>query len=93
MSNALINYEILLKQFLDDAISIEEFQAAYCERFKNEGRLDEPLFKLLDELFGDVDSFTTDQKLLAENPGFYLDEARLREKVQSTVSRLSALKR
>lgn len=69
MSNALINYEILLKQFLDGAISIEEFQAAYCERFKNEGRLDEPLFKLLDELFGDVDSFTTDQKLLKHFPG------------------------
>ncbi|CAN7425103.1 MAG: colicin immunity domain-containing protein [Acidovorax sp.] len=93
MSNALVDYGALLEQFLNGAMSVEEFQGTYLDRFKNEGQLDEPLFELLDELFGDVDSFTADQQLLTENPGFYLDEAGLREKVRNAVSRLLALKR
>jgi hypothetical protein len=92
MSNSLVDYGSLLEQFLRSAMSVEEFQATYLDRFKNEGQLDGPLFELLDELFGDVDSFTTDQKLLTENPGFYLDEAGLREKVQLAAGRLSTLK-
>lgn len=91
MSNALVDYRSLLEQFLNGAMPVEEFQATYLDRFKNEGQLDEPLFELLDEIFGDVDSFTTDQQLLAENPGFYLDEVGLREKVRNVVNRLSAL--
>lgn len=92
MCNALVDYGSLLTQFLSGAIPVEEFQAIYLERFKNEGQLDGAMFELLDELFGDVDSFTVDQRLLAESPDFYLDEARLREKVRSVVNRLAALK-
>ena len=93
MSNSLVDYGSLFEQFLRGAMSVEEFQATYLDRFKNEGQLDGPLFELLDEIFGDVDSFTTDQQLLTENPGFYLDEAGLREKVQLAASRLATLKR
>lgn len=71
---------------------VEEFQAIYLDRFKNEEQLDEPLFELLDEIFSDVDSFTNDQQLLAENPRFYLDEAGLRERVRVAMGRMSALK-
>lgn len=93
MSNALVDYGSLLEQFLNGAMSVEEFQTTYLDRFKNEGQVEDLLFELLDELFGDVDSFTRDPQLLAENPGLYLDEAGLREKVRSAVNRLSALKR
>lgn len=93
MSNAQVDYGSLLGQFLNGEIPVEEFQVTYLDCFKNEGQLDAPTFRLLDELFGDVDSFTTDQQLLAENPGFYVDEARLREKVRNVANRLSALKR
>jgi hypothetical protein len=91
--STLVDYERLLEQFLSGAMPVEEFQATYLDRFKNEGQLDEPLFELLDELFGDVDSFTTDPQLLAENPSFYLDEAGLRHKVRQAAVRLSDLKR
>lgn len=93
MSNALVDYGSLLGQFLSGAMPVEEFQATYLDCFKNEGQLDASTFELLDELFGDVDSFTIDQRLLAENPDFYLDEGRLREKVRSVVNRLATLKR
>jgi hypothetical protein len=93
LMSTLVDYERLLEQFLSGAMPVEEFQATYLDRFKNEGQLDESLFELLDELFGDVDSFTTDPQLLAENPGFYLDEAGLRQKVRQAAARLSDLKR
>lgn len=90
---SLADYERLLEQFLSGAMPVEEFQATYLDRFKNEGRLDEPLFELLDELFGDVDSFTADPQLLAGNSSFYLDEAGLRKRVRQAAARLSDLKR
>ncbi|MDC6171319.1 colicin immunity domain-containing protein [Paucibacter sp. XJ19-41] len=93
MNSFLVDYGLLLEQFLHGAISVEEFHTTYLDRFKNEAeQLNEPLFELLDELFGDVDSFTTDQQLLTDSPGFYLDEVRLREKVQLAAVRLSTLK-
>lgn len=91
--SAIVDYELLLEQFLSGAMPVDKFQAIYLDRFKNERQLDESLFELLDELFGDVDAFTTDPQLLAENPSFYLDEAGLRQKVRQAAARLSDLKR
>lgn len=92
MSNAYTDYAMLLNRFLDGKISTEEFQCTYLRCFKNEDRkLDESLFELLDELFGDVDAFCTDQELLAENPDFYVDEAALREKTAQSLQRLIQL--
>ena len=92
MSDAYTDYAQLLGRFLSSEMSVGAFQKVYLDRFKNETRkLDESLFDLLDGLFGDVDAFTTDSELLAENPAFYLDEARLREKVRQVANRLSEL--
>lgn len=91
MSDVYVEYGLLLDLFLNRKISVEEFQATYLDRFKNEQRqLDEPLFELLDGLFGDVDAFSTDLELIAENPEYYLDEAGLREKVRAVATSLSA---
>lgn len=92
MSDVYDDYELLLGQFLGGAMSVGEFQMAYLQRFKSEKRrLGGELYELLEGLFGDVDAFTTDSELLAENPVFYLDEARLREKVQQVANRLSEI--
>ena len=94
MTDVSVDYGLLLEQFLDGAMSAEEFQSTYLDRFKNERRrLEDALFDLLDGLFGDVDSFSTDPKLLAENPGFYLDERQLREKTRAAAVCLAALKK
>jgi hypothetical protein len=92
MRDVLVGYGLMLEKFLNGAMSAESFQQTYLERFKNETELDGPLFELLDELFGDVDSFTTDRLLLASSPDFYLDESGLREKVQSAANRLAEMK-
>jgi len=92
MKSRLVDYRLLLEQFLSGVSSAMEFQTTYLDCFKNEGLLDERLFEILDELFGDIDSFSTDPELLAENPEFYIDEARLREKAQFAVRRLETLK-
>jgi len=91
MSDPLVDYKQLLERFLGRAIPVEEFRNSFLDRFKNEERLEAQLFELLDELFGDVDSFTSDHQLLTERPEFYLDEAGLREKVRRTASRLAIL--
>jgi hypothetical protein len=91
MSDAYVDYGFLLDRFLSGAMPVDEFQTIYLERFKNEARrLDEPLFKWLDGLFGDVDAFTTDPQLRAENPGLYLNEAELRERVKLVASHLAS---
>jgi hypothetical protein len=98
MSGMYTDYEILLHGFLSGASSAEDFQRAYLERFKNESReLDEALFEILDELFGDVDVFCADPALLAElrvaKPGFYLDEKALHAKVAQASQRLARLQK
>lgn len=71
---------MLLDRFLSNPVSVEEFRTTYLDRFKGEVRqLDEPLYQLLDGLFGDVDAFTTDSLLLADHPDFYLDENQLKK--------------
>ncbi len=92
MSTPTQDYRLLLERYLSGELTAERFQSMYLDRFKTEQqRLDEPLFELLDGLFGDVDSFTKDPELLAGNPNFYLDEERLREEVRRVVKQLSDL--
>ena len=94
MTDICQEYKLLFEKFLAGAIPVEEFQTVYLGRFKNEQRsLDEALYELLEGVFGDVDSFTTDQQLLVDDSDFYLDELQLREKVRQASIRLAALTR
>jgi hypothetical protein len=89
MNNPSADYTQLLDQFLNHNISVEQFQTVYLNRFKNETRwLGGELFELLEELFGDIDAFSTDPQLLAAKPDFYLNEQQLRERVQQAAKRL-----
>ncbi|WP_350023736.1 colicin immunity domain-containing protein [Pseudomonas protegens] len=89
MVGPCIEYKFIIQRYLNDELSSLEFQALYIYKFKNEGRLlDENLFLLLDELFGDVDAYTEDESLLIESPGLYLSRQGLIEKAQNIFSRL-----
>jgi len=83
MDDVISDCRLLLQQFLSGAMGVDEFQTTYLNRFKKEEReYSEPLYEILDEIFGDVDSYIKDQQLISEKPGFYLDEKGLKEKVR-----------
>lgn len=89
MESPFETYSNLIQCFLNNAISSKDFQTAYLIRFQDEARLlDEPLFLLLDELFGDIDACTDDPELLAEDPEFYLDEKSLKSRAESVLARM-----
>ncbi|MEO3714468.1 colicin immunity domain-containing protein [Roseateles flavus] len=89
MSDAKTEYEALIHQFLCGNLPVNEFQIEYMSKFKGEKRiLSVNLYELLEEIFGCVDSFTTDFELLSEKPNFYMTESQLRERLQTTVRRL-----
>jgi hypothetical protein len=93
MNSVANEYKALLQSFLAGEVHTAEFQLLFLEKFKNEERwLEEKEFGVLDELFGDVDSFSNDPELLRRSPGFYLDETALRLKVEGAVQRLGSLK-
>jgi hypothetical protein len=86
MSSVADKYLPLMSKFISGEMSVVDFQTSYLSLFKNESeRLDSASFKILDMLFGDIDSFVLDSGLRAElesqNPGFYLDELTLRRRV------------
>ncbi|MDM0030452.1 colicin immunity domain-containing protein [Variovorax saccharolyticus] len=83
-------YRMLLNEFLVCRMNVDEFQTEYVRRFKSEIRLlDTQLYDLLEEVYGDVDAYTSDHELLLTNPLFYIDETGLRSKIQFAVDRLS----
>ncbi len=97
MNDALNDYMHLLKQFVDDEMSPAAFQREFLRMFKTEMRqLDPAVFDILDNLFGQVDSFQPDPVLFAElekeYPGFYLDERGVREAVAGAYGQLRGLK-
>jgi len=89
MDSVFDTYSNLIQRYLNRSISSTDFKTAYLTRFQEETRpLDEPLFLLLDELFGDIDACTNDPELLAEDPNFYLDEKSLESRAQSVLARM-----
>ncbi|WP_435634642.1 colicin immunity domain-containing protein [Pseudomonas solani] len=55
---------------------------------KNSKTKSDCLFLILDEFFGDVDAYTEDEGLLAENSDFYLNENMFRERAKNILNRL-----
>ena len=77
-------YEVLLNQFLEKKISTEIFQIEFINLFKSESRhLDDHLYNILEEIFGDCDALSDDPELLLENPSFYINEVVFRERMFS----------
>ena len=82
-------YVTMMQHFLDGNIPTPDFEKSYLSKFKNEPRnLDDKEFEILDALFGDIDAYTSDASLIAENPNFYVNESQLRESVAMAVKKL-----
>ncbi|MEN9855581.1 MAG: hypothetical protein RL186_1305 [Pseudomonadota bacterium] len=75
-------YSQLMQDYLCGNMPTTDFVSAYLEMFKSETRdLSMKEFEILDAAFGDVDAYTSDPKLIFENPKFYLNESQLKEKI------------
>lgn len=89
MNSPCAEYRDLMWKYLSGELSVLAFQMSYIDKFKGEKRaLDEEMFLLLDELFGDADAYTEDEGLLMEDSKFYLDEQRFKEKVKYVFDKL-----
>lgn len=89
MSGFKGEYTFMMQEFMQGSVSTTDFVTAYLNKFKSETReLDEGEFEILDELFGDIDAYTSDTKLIAENPNYYIDENQLRERVAMAKTKL-----
>jgi hypothetical protein len=82
MTDVRSKYLELMRSFLDGEMSAEVFSTTYVNEFKAE---DAPLhgeqYDLLQRVFGEAESFTTDAELLVSKPQWYVDEQSLRRSV------------
>ena len=82
-----MKYIRLLKHFVNNKISSNEFEFRFLEIFKKEKRFDsEREFQILDKLFGDVDAYCGDSDLFDSECD--IDEAELRLSVQQALNAL-----
>ncbi|MDO5610856.1 MAG: colicin immunity domain-containing protein [Pseudomonadota bacterium] len=83
-------YASLISDFINGDIDAVEFRDRYLDKFKNEEvSLPERSFDVLDRLFGDIDSFTEDEELLASIPDFYVDAKQLKKRAIKAVTELA----
>jgi hypothetical protein len=85
------DYANLMRDFVSRRITAQEFEARYLKKFKGEKRsMDEWTYRILDQVFGDVDAFCGDdllrQALESEHPGEQLSAEQLRLKVAEALA-------
>lgn len=87
----VMSYIELLSEFLEERISVDKFEESFLEKFKNEKKFSSAEeFKILDILFGEVDSYCDENSELFY-PGVDLTENELRHCVRLTLYNLQQL--
>ena len=82
------DYIALMRIFLNDQISASVFERRYLELFQaDETERPEPTFRVLNDLFFDVDAFRPDPAL---RDAYDLDEEQLPASVRAAVQALTA---
>ncbi|PZS74528.1 colicin immunity domain-containing protein [Stenotrophomonas maltophilia] len=83
-------YLSLITSYIDGKVDARSFSGVYLEKFKSErSELPGDAFEILDRLFGDVDSYTDDEDLLASTPSFYLSAEQLKERAAMAAAELA----
>jgi hypothetical protein len=81
-------YAILIRAFLNKEIPVHEFERRYLTIFKGEsGDMDISLFRILDALFGAVDSYSPDCPP-GEETAFLISEEQFRREATSALTKL-----
>jgi hypothetical protein len=89
-------YLKLLQAYTLGDISLAELQRDFRQHFMHGAEkpdLNEELWRILHHMFSVLDSFTTNRKVLAEDPEFYLTEKQVRQEAVLTLQRLRILNR
>jgi hypothetical protein len=82
-------YIDLIRSLLNNEITATDFKSQYLRLFKqDETRWNETIYEILNELFGDLDSFYADPEL--RDPGD-LDEDQLRQKSEAALNKLLSI--
>jgi hypothetical protein len=92
------SYLRLLQAYTMGSISITDLQHAYRELFlhgpdEEKPDLEEELGRILHHMFSVLESFTTDRKVVAEDPEYFLTEAQVRQEAIVTLQKLRILNR
>ena len=88
--SALQPYAVLLRLFVDAAVSASEFEVVFLRLFKDDPT-DWPrdVYEVLDSFFADVDAYCSDEDLRSKVGG--LDDDALRERASHAYGRLRAI--
>jgi hypothetical protein len=87
-------YLKLLQDYLYDRIKVADFQARYRDQFLHDKlELEEELAHVLIDMFAVLERFTTDRKVIAADPEFFVPERTVREQAVLTLQRLRILNR
>jgi len=83
----LEGYVTIVKHFIGGEITAIQFEESYLDAFKNQKHdLPENAFKILNELFMDIDAFCSDPELREEDD---IDDRELLHKAKLALKRLS----
>ncbi|WHY93132.1 colicin immunity domain-containing protein [Neobacillus cucumis] len=84
-------YKKLMKDFIDQVITVEDFEREYLKTFKNETeRMDNTLFEILNGVFEAVDCYWH-ECLPGQETAFEISEQQLRKEVSEALDKLISL--
>lgn len=89
-------YLKLLQDYLYDRIGVADLKARYHDQFLHGGDKFDPeeeLGRILNDMFSVLERFTTDRKVIAADPEFFVSEKTVREQAVLTLQRLRILNR
>lgn len=84
-------YLQLIDCFLKGEITANEFSLSYLDKMKGDSRLFGRLYDLLEEMFGEANSYTDNQDIYNSDPGFYITDQDLRLKAVTLSEKLRYL--
>lgn len=95
MKNELIKYLQTISDFVNDKISVQEFERKYLQMVKNETFLfDEKISKIIETLFSDVDAYCGDPDIAnydTNDPFSDIDEMELKKRATDALKKLIVL--
>jgi Bacterial self-protective colicin-like immunity len=84
-------YKKLMKDFIDEVITVEDFESEYLKTFKNDTEgMDNTLFEILNGVFAAVDCYWH-ECLPGQETAFEISEQQLRKEVCEALVKLNSL--